>query len=282
MADAAILRRREPVVRRKSVFEIAKMDCPSEEQLIRMALNKYSSARLEVDFSKRHLSVIHSENTNAIALDLDKLNLGSKLLFDEETEESIAPAYPTNESKVLWMLLAINFTLFLVEIGIGFYAQSAGLIADSFDMLADSIVYGMSLYAVGRVASIQHRAARLSGWFQILLAVGAVTEVVRRFVFGSEPNSTLMMGISVLALAANVSCLFLLMKHRKGAIHMRASWIFSTNDVLANIGVFVAGGLVFLFRSPWPDLAIGLVIAAIVTRGALSILKLSTVQDAID
>ena len=258
------------------------MDCPSEEQLIRMALNKYNSIRLEVDFSKRHLSVNHAEDTNAIARDLDKLNLGSKLLFDEETHESIDPAHPKDESKVLWMLLAINFTMFLVEIGIGFYAQSTGLIADSFDMLADSIVYGMSLYAVGRVAAIQHKAARLSGWFQILLAAGAVSEVVRRFIFGSEPNSSLMMGISVLALAANVSCLLLLMKHRQGAIHMRASWIFSTNDVLANIGVFVAGGLVFLFRSPWPDLLIGLVIAAIVTRGALSILKLSSVQEAID
>lgn len=265
---------------KKSLFEISKMDCPSEEQVIRLALGKYKSAGLQFDLPSRRLTVVHDERTEDIAKDLERLNLGSRFL--EETETSTSSVQVNDEGRVLWILLAINFVMFLLEIGIGFYAQSTGLIADSLDMLADAVVYSMSLYAVGRSHLIQHRAARLSGWFQLSLALGAFSEVARRFIFGSEPNSFFMMGMATIALFANVSCLLLLMKHRQGAVHMRASWIFSTNDVLANIGVITAGVLVYLFKSPLPDLVIGLVIAAIVTRGALSIMKLSSVEAALD
>lgn len=267
---------------RKSLFEISKMDCPSEEQMIRLALGKYKIADWQFDLPARRLTLVHSEQTELISRDLDKLNLDSRLLEDNETSAQNSSTQAKDESRVLWILLAINFTMFIVEIGIGFYAQSTGLVADSLDMLADAVVYSMSLYAVGRASLIQYRAARLSGWFQIMLAVGAFSEVIRRFIFGSEPKSILMMGASTMALVANVSCLLLLMKHRQGAVHMRASWIFSTNDVLANIGVIVAGVLVYFFRSPWPDLVIGLLIAGIVMRGAMSIMKLSSVQEAID
>lgn len=264
---------------KKSLFEITKMDCPSEEQMIRLALGKYKISGLEFDLPGRRLTVVHHEKTDQIARDLERLNLGSKLLNDAETSEIGMPIQTKDEGRVLWTLLAINFAMFLVEIGIGFYAESTGLVADSFDMLADAIVYGMSLYAVGRPHLIQQRAAYLSGWFQLLLATGAIMEVIRRFLFGSEPNSILMMGISTLALAANISCLVLLMRHRKGAVHMRASWIFSTNDVIANLGVILAGLLVYLFHSPWPDLVIGVVIAVIVGCGAISILRLAPQQE---
>ncbi|MER2510997.1 MAG: cation transporter [Nitrosomonas ureae] len=267
---------------KKSLFEIIKMDCPSEEQLIRLALGKYKSAHLQFDLPVRRLTVIHDERTEDIAKDLEKLNLGSRFLEEAETSAVASSIQTSDESRILWILLAINFAMFILEIGVGFYAQSTGLIADSLDMLADAAVYSMSLYAVGRSHLIQHRAARLSGWFQLLLAFGAFSEVARRFIFGSEPNSIFMMGMSFVALCANVTCLLLLMKHRQGAVHMRASWIFSTNDVLANIGVLLAGALVYFFKSSWPDLVIGLLIAAIVTRGALSIMKLSSVQEAID
>ena len=83
-----------------------------------------------------------------------------------------------------------------------------------------------------------------------------------------------MIGISALALAANVSCLFLLARHRHGGAHMRASWIFSTNDVLANLGVMVAGALVAWTGSRLPDLVVGTVVAALVLLGAVRILRL--------
>ncbi|MGE0229786.1 MAG: cation transporter [Dehalococcoidia bacterium] len=177
------------------------------------------------------------------------------------------------ERSVLRVLMAINATMFVVEIVAGWLAQSTGLIADSLDMLADATVYGISLHAVGRSAAVKRRAAFLSGGFQILLAAGVGVEVVRRAAVGSDPVSVPMMAVGALALVANVTCLALLAKHRDGEVHMRASWIFSVNDVLANLGVILGGLLVLLLGSRWPDLAIGGAIALLVLRGGIRILR---------
>lgn len=132
-------------------------------------------------------------------------------------------AAETAEAATLKILLAINAVMFVLELGVGWYAQSTGLVADSLDMFADAAVYGIALYAVGRAASIKLRAARLSGVLQVLLALGVLAEVVRRALHGSEPMSALMMGMGVVALAANVACMALLAKQREGGVHMRAS-----------------------------------------------------------
>lgn len=177
------------------------------------------------------------------------------------------------EARVLWVLLAINASMFLIEVGAGWVAESTGLIADSLDMLADAGVYAISLVAVGRAGRTKTNAALASGVFQMLLAMGVLGEVTRRFLLGSEPWSALMIGIALLALAANVTCLALLSKHRHGEVHMRASWIFSTNDVIANLGVIGAGALVAATGSRLPDLVIGVIIAGVVLRGGVRIVK---------
>ncbi|WP_198263008.1 cation transporter [sulfur-oxidizing endosymbiont of Gigantopelta aegis] len=179
-----------------------------------------------------------------------------------------------NEQKqLLFILLAINGSMFVVELIAGIMGQSAGLIADSFDMLADSFVYIISIYAVGKAYAKKQQAARLSGYFQIILGSLLMLEIIRRFIMGHEPESSLMIIISFIALIANVICLALINKHKKGEIHMRASWIFSKNDVIANTGVIIAGFLVYFFNSPWPDLLIGVLIVAVVIRGGLMILS---------
>ncbi len=177
--------------------------------------------------------------------------------------------------KVLKILLGINALLFVVEITLGFVAQSAGLIADSMDTFADAAVYGGSLLAVGRYIRLQRKAARVSGYMQMALAAFALFEVARRFVFGSDPEPGYMMGVAFLALIANVICLWLISKHRDGGVHMKAGLIFSANDVIANAGVILAGLLVSIFGSPIPDFVIGLIIAVVVFRGSLAILKVS-------
>ena len=186
-----------------------------------------------------------------------------------------APVEPRTreERAVLRVLLAINALMFVVEIVAGWLADSTGLIADSLDMLADAIVYGISLYAVGRSPTAKRRAALSSGWFQVLLALGVGADVVRRAVVGSDPASLPMMGVGALALAANLTCLALLAKHRDGEVHMRASWIFSVNDVLANLGVIAGGLLVLLVGSRWPDLVIGAVITLVVLWGGIRIIR---------
>jgi Co/Zn/Cd efflux system component len=172
------------------------------------------------------------------------------------------------QKNVLITLLAINGFMFLFEITLGWYAQSTGLIADSFDMLADAIVYAIGIYAIGRSLQSKAKAALLSGWFQFALALLIVFDVTRRVLLGSEPISAFMMIVGVIALIANIYCLVLIDKHKSGEVHMRASWIFSKNDVIANTGVILGGLLVWLLDSRWPDLVIGSVIALVIFNGA--------------
>ncbi len=174
---------------------------------------------------------------------------------------------------VLILLLGINGVMFIVEVIAGIVADSTALIADSLDMLADATVYAIGFYAVGRSLVAKAKAAHISGVFQVALGVGVLFDIVRRFIIGSEPESLMMMAVGTVALIANAICLVLIYKHRQGEVHMRASWIFSRNDVIANLGVIGSGMLVAWLDSSWPDLIIGLAIAMIVVRGGIHIIK---------
>ena len=262
-----------------STLSVPKMDCPSEERLIRMALDgKPDVVSLAFYLSKRELRVVHSGEAAALIGLLEPLRLGARVKESVPvTVGTAAVSQPddSGEAKTLRLLLAINAVMFVFELTLGLWAQSTGLLADSLDMFADAAVYGLALYAVGKATSMKARAAHLAGWLQMLLALGALTEVVRRFVLGSEPESTLMMGVGLVALVANVTCLMLITKKRDSGAHMKASYIFSANDVIANLGVILAGVLVAWTGSPYPDLIIGTVIGLIVLNGARRILKLS-------
>jgi len=177
------------------------------------------------------------------------------------------------ERRTLLFLLAINAAMFFVEAGAGIVARSTALLADSLDMFADAAVYGVSLWAVGRAAASKASAARLSGVLQVLLALFVLAETIRRVAVGSEPRSAFMVAVGAVALAANAACLSLLWRHRAGEVHMRASFIFSANDVVANLAVVLAGLLVGLTGSSLPDLVTGLGIAALVLAGGVKILR---------
>jgi Co/Zn/Cd efflux system component len=177
------------------------------------------------------------------------------------------------ERKTLVIVLGINAFMFVFEFALGLLAESTGLIADSLDMFADASVYSISLYAVGKSGLLKGKAAKLSGFVQIGLALLVLVDVLRRVAFGSEPVSALMMVVGVIALVANSACLALITKHRDDGIHMRASVIFSTNDVIANIGVVVSGALVWTLGNRYPDLVVGLIISLVVLRGGILILK---------
>lgn len=178
-----------------------------------------------------------------------------------------------DEQQVLIILLLINAVMFVFELTAGIYSESAALIADSLDMLADATVYGIGLYAVGKPLTAKIRAAHLSGLFQLVLGIFVLLDVTRRFVWGSEPESILMLAVGLVALAANIICLRLIVRHRDGEIHMRASWVFSKNDVIASLGILLAGVLVLSTGSHLPDLLIGMAIAGIVIHGGIHILR---------
>lgn len=262
----------------KSIFHIPKMDCPCEENLIRMKLEDESTIEyLDFDLTKRTLAISHkSSDVSIIREKLESLNLGAKLQDTMVTDGNEMVDNSARQRKVLWIVLAINFAFFGIEISTGIISGSMGLVADSLDMLADALVYGMSLMAVGAVIARKKKVALISGYLQIILAALGLSEVVRRFL-GLEimPEFQTMIIISLLALVANSICLWLLQRTKSKEAHIQASVIFSANDVIINIGVIIAALLVWWLESNIPDLIIGIIVFLIVIRGAIRILKLA-------
>ena len=261
------------------VYKIMKMDCPCEERLIRMKLEDTPGINgLEFDLKNRVLTVIGNCDLENLTSTLDSLNLGSKFvkLENDETAITDSPATDKRQRKALWWVLAINFSFFIIEMTTGLISRSMGLVADSLDMLADALVYGMSLIVVGATAFKKKRVAMASGYFQIFLAVIGLYEVVKRFIGLDEvPNHALMITVSALALIANAISLVILQHTRSKEAHIQASIIFSSNDVIINLGVIAAGLLVMWFGTQIPDLVIGSIVFCIVIMGAIRILSLA-------
>jgi Co/Zn/Cd efflux system component len=261
----------------KTIFEIPKMDCPSEESLIRMKLDGISTiSNLSFDLPSRKLTVFHIGEIDQIEKSIIELNLGGKKLSTEQTDQTEF-AENANQKRLLWFVLSINFSFFIIELMTGVISKSMGLVADSLDMLADSLVYGISLLAVGGSLTKKKRVAQLAGYFQITLAIIGFIEVLRRF-FASErlPDFLTMIIVSILALMANGVCLYILQKSKsKEEAHMKASMIFTSNDIIINVGVIIAGLLVNWLDSNKPDLIIGSIVFVLVIQGAIRILKLS-------
>lgn len=252
------------------------MDCPSEENLIRMKLDNHDTiVKLNFSIEDRKLIVYHEENDQEILNSLDSLALDTELVKTEETEEEIE-SDTKHQSKLLWQVLIINLAFFVLEMTFGLVSNSMGLVADSLDMLSDSFVYGLSLFAVGAVIAKKKRIAKFSGYVQILLALVGITEVFRRYFFEDHaPDYLTMIIVSVFALIANWFCLFLLQKSKSEEAHMKASMIFTSNDIIINAGVIIAGILVSVLSDRLPDLIIGSIVFIIVLRGAFRILKLA-------
>lgn len=263
---------------KKTVFDIPKMDCPSEERAIRLAFDGIDSVKnLSFDLQHRRLEVLHESSPEEILSVLLPLGFGAKLFKSQEATEIdevlLSQSNDAEERSALQKVFILNAAMFFVEIGAGLYAQSAGLIADSLDMFADATVFALSLYVVGKSISLKKKAARLSGYFQMVLALGTLFEIGRSLIYGSEPEAPIMMIIAAIALISNAASMWILQKHRNGEVHMQASWIFLTNDVIANAGVIIAGFLVMVTHSFIPDLVVGAIIASIVLWGAVRILK---------
>ncbi|MFC3414457.1 cation transporter [Algoriphagus hitonicola] len=261
----------------KTTFHISEMDCPSEENLIRVKLQGLKSVKgLQFDLEKRKLHVYEDIPSPELNKILDSLNLGSKVIQTEAINPADLPESHKPEKKLLWTVLGINFGFFVIEMLFGWISGSVGLIADSLDMLADSFVYGISILAVGAGINRQKKIAGIAGIFQLVLAILGFLEVIRRYLKVDEnPDYKMMIIISAFALIANAICLYLLQKSRSEAAHMKASMIFTSNDILINLGVITAGFMVLWLDSPLPDLLIGTLVFGLVTQGAIRIFKLS-------
>lgn len=263
----------------KTTYNIEKMDCLSEEQIIRMKLEGFPGIKsLQFEIPQRKLLVMHEGDVAPISKTIDSLHLNSSLIKTQLIDEEEAALFSNNtglERKLLWQVLAINFFFFLVEMISGYLSDSMGLVADSLDMLADSVVYGLAIFVVGKALIQKRKIAKVMGYLQLLLAVAGFIEVVRRFLGYEEmPNFRTMIIISVLALGANAYTLYLLQKSKNKEAHIKASTICTSMDVITNAGVIVAGILVYFTSSNLPDLIMGGIVFVLVGIASYRILQL--------
>ncbi len=176
-----------------------------------------------------------------------------------------------NERKTLRVALVLNATMFVVGMAAGLWAQSSGLMADALDMLTDATAYALGLMAVTRGMRFKQYSARWTGATLMLLSAGIVADVIRRFWFGSDPLGAAMVGFSLLSLFVNVTVLRMLAQYRQGEVHMRASWICTRADAVANFGVLASGLTVLATGWRYADLVVGLAISIYVAKEAIEI-----------
>ena len=176
------------------------------------------------------------------------------------------------QAHVLRIVMAINLVMFFVEFSMGLLAASTALMADSLDMLGDAIVYGFSLYVLHKSERVRAGAALLKGIIITAFGFGVLIEAGAKLFSDSVPVAQTMGIIGLVALAANATCLVLLTRHKNDDLNMKSTWICSRNDIISNVGVLIAAGLVALTGTKWPDIAVGLVIAVVFLRSAWPIL----------
>jgi Co/Zn/Cd efflux system component len=180
---------------------------------------------------------------------------------------------PREQRRTLQIVLLINAVMFLTESVAGVLAHSTALFADSLDMLGDAIVYGFSLYVIGRGIAWQARAALLKGLIMAAFGIGLLVQVAFKITRDVTPTVEVMGVVGTLAFAANLWCLALLWRRRGDDINMRSAWICSRNDVLGNVAVLIAAGAVAVTGSPWPDIVIGLLVASVFGRSAVQVVR---------
>lgn len=175
--------------------------------------------------------------------------------------------------RVLWIVLAINLLLFAGELGVGWWADSSALQADSLDSLGDALVYGLSLWVVGGTLRQRSKAVFLKGGIQAVFGFAVLIEVGRGAWFGAEPLAPIMAVAAAAALVGNLICFALLTRFRSDDMNMRSVWLCSRNDLVNNAGVILAAGLVAWLNSPWPDLLMGTLIALLFLRTSATVLR---------
>lgn len=190
-----------------------------------------------------------------------------------DTCRSLDASGRQQDRRILLSVLVINLGQCMAGAAVGWWAESTALIGAALDNLADASVYGISLYAVGRAASIKVRAARISGWFLIGLSVMLLVEVFRRFFGGGQPIGPAMMVMAAINAVLNLVCLRLLSRHRGADVNFKASSIFTSNDSLVNLSIVASGALVLWLGSNMPDLVLGVAIAGVAAHGGKEILE---------
>ena len=193
-----------------------------------------------------------------------------------QTFEGLSDTY----KKILWVVVAINGLMFLVEVTAGFLADSTALKADALDFLGDTVTYGITLLVIGESLKTRAMVALLKGLSLGAMALFVLGFTLYRVVSIGEPEPLTMGTIGFLALLANMVSVLLLLKYREGDSNIRSVWLCSRNDAIGNVAVIMAGAGVFASGTVWPDIIVAFIIAGLfmhssvkIARQALSELK---------
>jgi Co/Zn/Cd efflux system component len=174
--------------------------------------------------------------------------------------------------RVLVVVLMLNALMFVLEFGAGLIAHSAALMADSVDMLGDALVFGISLYALNRSLRWRAGSALIKGGFILLMGLGVLAEIAVKLLWEVAPAPGIMLTFGGMALVANLSCLALLWPYRAHDVNLASTFECARNDVVANLGVLAAAGLVALTDAAWPDALVAAAIAFMFLRSSLRVI----------
>lgn len=182
-------------------------------------------------------------------------------------------AFRSRQRITLRIVLAINAIMFVVIVTAALYGRSTALLADSLDNLGDAITYGLSLFAVSRSIAFKARVALFKGALIFLAACAVAVQIIYKLFVPSVPVFEVMGAFSLLGLAGNGLCLYLLWRHRYEDINMRSVWECSRNDIVSNISVFLAAGAVWLTASGWPDILVAAGLVMFLMRSAIRVIS---------
>jgi Co/Zn/Cd efflux system component len=173
----------------------------------------------------------------------------------------------------LQIVLGINALMFFVIFAAALYGKSTALLADSLDNLGDALTYGLSLYAVSRDITVKAKVALFKGGLIAFAAAAVAAQIIYKLFVPSLPIFEVMGTFSLIGLAANSLCLFLLWRHRREDVNMSSVWECSRNDIATNLSVFMAAGAVWLTGSGWPDILVALGLVCLLMRSAIRVIS---------
>jgi Co/Zn/Cd efflux system component/copper chaperone CopZ len=266
-------------------YRVTGMDCASCAAKIEKAARRVEGVTevkvsiasqimsLEVDSPATRLPTLERAITD-LGYQLNRIGLPRSDNGDDDDDKipdlsQVTPAY----KRALWVVVLLNIGYGLVEIVGSFLASSQALQADSLDFLGDGLISFLGLVAVGWGLAARAKAALLQGIFLGVLGFGVLISTIYRVFVMHQPESLLMGGFAIVALIVNVLAVIVLIPHRRGDANIRAVWLFSRNDAIGNLAVVLAAALVWLTETPWPDLIIALIIAALFLQSSFAIVR---------
>lgn len=175
--------------------------------------------------------------------------------------------------RVLWLVIAINASMFLIEMGASVASNSMALQADALDFLGDSLTYGLTLLAIGHSLRWRASAAMFKGLTLALMGLWVLGSTLYRVFILGAPNEFIMGSVALLAFVANLVSVLLLLKYRDGDANVRSVWLCSRNDAIGNLAVMAAAGVIYMTGSHWPDLVVAGLMALLFLSSSWQVIR---------